>query len=84
MSPVSEYDAKIDTKKRLTLRGAKYDHYRVKEFKDGHIVLEPRVLVKPLEVSRRTLKMMDSSMANLKRGIIGPAVDAKTLRHRPG
>ena len=83
MSPVSEYDAKIDTKKRLTLRGAKYDHYRVKEFKDGHIVLEPQVLVKPFEVSGRTLRMMDSSMANLKKGVVGPAVDTKALRQRP-
>jgi hypothetical protein len=70
MSPVSEYDAKIDVKKRLTLRGARYGHYHVREYKDGRIVLEPRELVKPFTVSRRTLKMMDSSMANLKRGTV--------------
>ena len=53
MSPVSEYDAKIDVKKRLTLRGAQYGHYHVKEFQDGRIVLEPRELVRPFTVSRR-------------------------------
>ena len=75
MSPVSEYDAKIDMKKRLTLRGASYTHYHVREYKDGRIVLEPRELVKPFTVSRRTLKMMDSSMANLKKGIVSEPID---------
>jgi hypothetical protein len=75
MSPVSEYDAKIDVKKRLTLRGAQYGHYHVMEFKDGRIVLEPRELVKPFSVSRRTLKMMDSSMANLKKGVVSDPID---------
>lgn len=75
MSPVSEYDAKIDVKKRLTLRGAQYGHYHVKEFQDGRIVLEPRELVKPFTVSRRTLKMMDSSMANFKKGLAGEPID---------
>ncbi|MCX7038345.1 MAG: hypothetical protein NT005_04340 [Spirochaetes bacterium] len=75
MSPVSEYDAKIDVKKRLTLRGARYGHYHVMEYKDGRIVLEPRELVNPFAVSRRTLKMMDRSMANLKRGVVSDPID---------
>jgi hypothetical protein len=75
MSPVSEYDAKIDMKKRLTLRGARYGHYHVMEYKDGRIVLEPRELVEPFAVSRRTLKMMDRSMANLKRGVVSDPID---------
>ncbi len=75
MSPVSEYDAKIDMKKRLTLRGALYAHYHVSEYKDGRIVLEPRELVKPFTVSRRTLKMMDSSMANLKKDIVSEPIN---------
>ena len=56
MSPVSEYDAKIDVKKRLTLRGAHYGHYHVREYKDGRIILEPRELVKPFIVSRLTVR----------------------------
>jgi hypothetical protein len=75
MSPVSEYDAKIDVKKRLTLRGARYGHYHVMEYKDGRIVLEPREPVQPFAVSRRTLKMMDRSMANLKRGVVSDPID---------
>jgi hypothetical protein len=75
MSPVSEYDAKIDVKKRLTLRGARYGHYHVMEYKDGRIVLEPRKLLKPFAVSPRTLKMMDRSVANLKRGVVSDPID---------
>ncbi len=74
MSPVSEYDSKIDAKKRVILRGARYRHYHVREYKDGRIVLEPRELSKPFAVSRRTLKMMDRSMANLKRRKVSDAI----------
>ncbi|MGA2613170.1 MAG: hypothetical protein ABSG38_06945 [Spirochaetia bacterium] len=82
MGPVSEYDTKIDVKKRLTLRGARYGHYHVKEFKDGRIVLEPREPVKPFSVSRRTLRMMDSSMANLKKGLVSGPVDLSAFSTR--
>ena len=82
MSPVSEYDAKIDVKKRLTLRGATYAHYHVREYRDGRIVLDPRELVKPFTVSRRTLKMMDSSMANLTKGLVSDPIDLPTTRRR--
>jgi hypothetical protein len=49
MAPVKEYDARIDVKKRVTLRGARYNHYHVHEYSDGRIVLEPRVLAAPFE-----------------------------------
>ncbi|MGA2763165.1 MAG: hypothetical protein ABSG17_07340 [Spirochaetia bacterium] len=62
MSPANEYDAKIDAKKRLTLRGAAYGYYHVLEYMDGRIVLEPRKLVKHFTVSRRRPKAMHSSM----------------------
>lgn len=79
-NPVSEYDVKIDVKKRLTLRGSTYTHYHVREYGDGRIVLEPHELVKPFTVSRRTLKMMDSSMENLKKGRVGEPIDLPTDR----
>ena len=37
---VREYDAKIDSKKRLTLRDAKYDYYHVSVLDDQRIILE--------------------------------------------
>lgn len=72
---VKEYDARMDVKKRITLRGARYDNYHVQEYPDGKIVLEPRVLVAPFEVSRNTLGMMDSAMANLKKGKASKPID---------
>lgn len=72
---VKEYDSKIDSKKRIILRGAGYDYYHVKEFDDGTIILEPRVLSAPFSVSEKTLSMMDASMENLKKGIAGNPID---------
>ncbi len=45
---VKEYDAKIDSRKRIEL--------------------EPRVLVEPFEISEDSLRMVDVSMANMKKG----------------
>jgi hypothetical protein len=75
MEAVKEYDARIDTKKRITLRGARYDHYHVEELEDGRIILEPRQLVAPFELSKRTLETMDESMKNLKKGKVSKPVD---------
>ena len=72
-----EYDAIIDMKHRITLRGAQYGHYHVKEYADGHIELEPRVLVNPFEISQRTLKGMDKSVDNLKKGKVGKVINLK-------
>lgn len=47
MKKDKEYTAKLDSKKRVVLRGAKYDYYEVKEYPNGKIVLEPRVLSNP-------------------------------------
>lgn len=76
MEPViREYDAKLDSKKRLTLRGAKYEYYHVSVLPDQRIILEPRVLTTPFEVSANTLKIMDKSVENMKNGKVSPAVD---------
>ena len=56
------YDAKIDGKKRITLRNARFEYYNVKEYEDGTILLEPRELTAPFSVSANTLAMMDSAM----------------------
>lgn len=72
---VKEYDAKIDTKKRITLRGSSYEYYHVIEFPNGKIELEPRVLVEPFEISEDTLSMVDASMENLKKGKVSKPID---------
>ena len=75
LNAVKTYDAKIDVKKRITLRNSRFDYYHVKEFEDGRIMLEPRELVAPFEVSQATLSMMDSAIANLKKGKVSKPVD---------
>ena len=48
---LKEFDAKLDSKKRLTLRGALYDYYHVKVLDNGSIILEPRELTIPAQFS---------------------------------
>ena len=72
---VKTYDAKMDSKKRITLRNALYEYYHVEEFDDGRIVLEPRELVPPFQISEKSLAMMDQAMENLKQGKVSKAVD---------
>jgi len=75
MDMVKEYDARLDTKKRMTIRGAHYDHYHVVEYSDGRILLEPRELVAPFELSARTLAMIDTSMESFKNGRVSEPID---------
>ena len=72
---VREYDAKLDSKKRITLRYAVFDYFHVSEMEDGRIVLEPRELVKPFSVSANTLAMMDASVENLKNKRVSKKLD---------
>ena len=72
---VKSYDAKMDSKKRITLRNALYEYYHVEEFDDGRIILEPRELVPPFQISEKSLAMMDQAVRNLKQGKVSPAVE---------
>ncbi len=72
---VREYDAKLDSKKRITLRNAIFDYFHVSEMEDGRIVLEPRELVKPFSVSANTLAMMDTAVKNLKNRKVSEKLD---------
>ncbi len=72
---IKSYDAKIDSKKRITLRNALFEYYHVQECDDGRIVLEPRELTVPFSVSSNTLNMMDQSVDNLRVGKVSEAID---------
>ena len=63
---IREYDAKLDSKRRITLRNTRFDYYHVQELDSGTIVLEPRELTVPFQVSANTLAMMDKAVQNLK------------------
>ena len=70
MEAMKDYVAHLDNKKRITLRGAAYQYYNVKEYGNGCIILEPRELAVPESISARTL-----AVSNFKRGDVSPAID---------
>ena len=70
-----EYDAKLDAKKRITLRGVSFEYYHVQELADGSILLQPRVLSEPTRISRQTLNMMDRSVESLRTGGASAPID---------
>ena len=74
-SAVLQYDAKTDSKKRITLRNALFEYYHAVQYDDGRILLETRELVAPFQVSENTLYMMDQSMENFKAGKVSEAID---------
>jgi hypothetical protein len=69
------YDVAADAKKRISLRNAKTKYFHVKALSNGCYLLEPRVLVPPRVLSARALKMLDQSVASLKKGVASAPVD---------
>src|SRR5208282_1830137 len=69
LTVVEDYDVAADAKKRISLRSAKTKYFHVKALSNGCFLLERRVLVSPQAISTRSLKMLDKSVANLKRGL---------------
>jgi hypothetical protein len=72
---VDNYDVAADAKKRISLRNAKTKYFHVRAFSNGSFLLEPRVLVSPDTISARSLKMLEKSAANLKKGLVSAPVD---------
>ena len=66
---LKSYDARLDSKKRITIRNPKYEYYHVTEQKNGVVFLEPRKLIDPLTISKETLDEMDKAMENLENGV---------------
>ena len=66
MEAIKDYTVHIDSKKRVTLRGASYQYYNVKEYENGCIMLEPRELTVPEGISAKTLKDMDRAIENFR------------------
>jgi hypothetical protein len=75
MEAVRDYTVHIDNKKRVTLRGALYQYYNVREFPNGCIILEPRELTVPDTISGRTLKDMDSAIENFNMNKVSAPID---------
>lgn len=75
MEALKDYTVHIDDRKRITLRGAAYQYYNVKEFENGCIMLEPREVVVPDSISARTLEEMDKAITNYKAGVVSAEID---------
>lgn len=75
MTPVKDYTVHIDSKKRVTLRGAMYQYYHVKEYDNGCIMLEPRELTVPDTISAKTLQDMDKAINNFNQGTVSDTID---------
>ena len=71
---LKQYDAKLDSKKRITIRNPKYEYYHVSEQENGIIILEPRELVDPFTISKKTYEDMQEDVNNLKNGIVSDPV----------
>lgn len=72
-----EYDARVDAKKRVTIRGAKSGYFRVVHRKDGTILLKPRETEEVKPVAAATLRGMDVAIKNLKSGKRSAPADLK-------
>ncbi|MCC5914461.1 MAG: hypothetical protein JJU46_08820 [Balneolaceae bacterium] len=80
MEPVvREYDAKLDSKKRITIRGARTQFYHVTEREDGTIELSPRELIHPDKISEKSLQMIDKAVKKLKKGEVSEPIDLEEL-----
>ena len=75
MTAVKDYTVHIDSKKRVTLRGALYQYYNVKEYDNGCIMLEPRELTVPESISAATLRDMDKAIGNFRMGEVSQPID---------
>jgi hypothetical protein len=75
LTVIEDYDVAADAKKRINLRNAKTKYFHVKALSNGAYILEPRVLVPPAAISVRSLRMLDKSVANLKKGIASAPID---------
>ena len=71
---LSETDIKLDSKHRVTVRKPVAEHYSMKQYDDGRVVLEPMELI-----SRKTLNQMEAAISRVKEGIEGEPVDMKQV-----
>lgn len=80
MEAIKDYNVHLDDKKRITLRGVNFSYYNVKEYENGCIVLEPRELKKPSSISSKTLKDIEKSIKNFKKGNVSEIIDLSDFK----
>ena len=65
---VREYDAKLDSRHRITLRRVQYPFFHVREYEDGRILLEPRELTEPFRISTEDLETLEKAIEEIDNG----------------
>jgi|GEM_PF-6584495 hypothetical protein len=70
-----EYIAKLDSKKRITVRAARSEYYAVTELAGGVIVLKPQVAFRLADLPKDVLAMIDEASANFKAGRVSAPID---------
>ena len=68
------YDTKLDTKRRVTIRNARTEFYHVTEYENGTVTLEPRVLISP-----EMLEQIDAAVKRHKAGHKGTKLNWSEL-----
>ena len=68
----AEYVAKLDSKKRITVRSARSEYYAVTELSGGVIVLKPQEAFTLADLPQDVLDMIDQASANFKAGRVLP------------
>jgi hypothetical protein len=74
LTVLARYDVAADDKKRINLRGAKTKYFHVQALSNGSYVLEPLHALSP-----RARRMLDNSVAGLKKGRASAAIDLSKL-----
>lgn len=75
-----DYDAAVDAKNRISLRGTRTKYFHVKKLANGSFVLEPRLLVSPDAIPVSTLKRLDTAVIQLKKGQASAPIDLSPFR----
>ena len=76
--PAPAYRAKVDSKRRIVLRAAKYEYYTVYERTDGSVLVIPQIM-KDVPLSESTLEMIDSAVKNMKRNKVSKRIELDTF-----
>jgi hypothetical protein len=82
MDIIKEYSTKLDSKKRLTIRGSNYNHFHVYVFNNGKILLNPQVVIENDTISSKTLKMMEKSIENFKKGKVSKPIKLSKINFK--
>jgi hypothetical protein len=73
------YEAKLDSKKRVTLRNAIIKNFRVIEYDNGEIILKPQILIDLEDITEVNLKRIETAVHNMKKGIVSEPIDLKNF-----